>query len=246
MKQETLEMTADSLDEARSRVTSKMPQGFCVLSETVISDGQPVTIRESAETINGARTAVRSRVPKGSRIDHEKETRQSEVKTIRISADTQEAARNQAQSQLNKTTVIKTITLAIAGKRGFLGIGKTQNQYNVEVLKYAEVEIRFKTDAKIAVTICPEEEMKKEVYATFNKVSEEEHDKMALRTLKNVRVRPGENPFTAGPMALLQGRDNNVEQGRQEALKRVAAKYHLAEGQLLSILKEGDAAHWQK
>jgi hypothetical protein len=90
------------------------------------------------------------------------------------------------------------------------------------------------------------EEQKKEVYTTFHKVWNEEHSKKARRTLENVRVQPGQNPFTAGAMAMLQGMDNNRGQGRQEALKKVAAKYHLTEDQLVAILKEGDASHWDK
>lgn len=75
LKQETFEITAGSLDEARAQVKGKIPHGFFLLSETVVSDGRPVTIRESAETTEQARTAARSKVPSGHRVEQEKETR---------------------------------------------------------------------------------------------------------------------------------------------------------------------------
>jgi hypothetical protein len=245
MEHQTIEITGHSLDEARSRVKARIPEGFCVLSEIVVFDGQPVTIRESAETTDGARDAARSRIPDGSRVDHEQITRQMEVRTIRVSADDEKAAHKQAQSQLDKwgrSDVIKKVTLAIAGKRGFLGVGKKQNQYDIHAIRYAEVEIRFKPDAKISVTICQEEDRNKEVYAAFERIWKEERDKLRDSTLENVRVRPGQNWATVGAMAILQGMDNRADQSRKVALDRVATEYRMTDEELLSILQaeEGD------
>jgi len=167
MKQETFEIVAASLEEARSQAKAKIPQGYFVLSETVLSDGRAVTIRESAESTEAARIAARSKMPGGFRVEHEKETRRPEIKTIRVVADGEEVARSQAQSQLDKNSVIKKIMLAIPGKKGFLGIGRTQNQYDVEILKHAEVEIKCTSDAKLSVTICKTEESIKDEAEVF-------------------------------------------------------------------------------
>jgi len=167
MKQETFEIIAASLEEAKSQAKTKIPQGCFVLSETVLSDGSTVTIRESAESIEAALEAARSKVPGGFRVEHEKEVRRPERKIIRVAADGEEGARSQAQSQLDKNSVIKKVMLVIPGTKGFLGIRKAQNQYDIEILSHAEVEIKCASDAKLSVTICRTEESVKDKAVVF-------------------------------------------------------------------------------
>jgi hypothetical protein len=162
MKRETFEIVAASLEEARSQANARTPEECFVLSQTVLSDGRALTLREAAESTEAASKAARSKVPIGFRVDHEEETRSPEITTVRILAEGEAGARSKAQSQIDKDSAIKKITLATPGKRGFLGIGKTQNQYDVEILRYARVEIRCKSDAKLSVTIGKSEEAVKE------------------------------------------------------------------------------------
>jgi len=89
-------------------------------------------------------------------------------------------------------------------------------------------------------------EQRKAVYLAFQKACKEEHDKSARQTLGGVRVRPGENPYTAGAFALLQGMGSSHAQSRTLAMKRVRAKYRLTEEELLAIEKEGNAAGWER
>ena len=153
MKHETYEITADSLQEARNQARARIPQGFHLLSERVLSNGKPVTLKETAEKLEDALEAARARVPARARILSEKIVQAPETMTIRLSADSEDSARKQAESKIGKTSVIQTVSLAIPGRKGFLGIGRTQNQYDIQILKKAVVELTYKTDAKIVVTV---------------------------------------------------------------------------------------------
>jgi len=153
MKQETYDITANSLQAARDQARARIPQGFYVLSERVLSDGRPVTLKETAEKSESAFAAAKARVPAGTHIVAEKEVQAPEIVTLRLSAESEGSARKQAKSKIDKTSVLQAVSLAVPGKKGFLGIGKTPNQYDIHILKKAVVEVTYKTDAKIIVTV---------------------------------------------------------------------------------------------
>ena len=68
-----------------------------------------------------------------------------------IEAPDERTARSQAKIfQIGKVPVAKSIKLLTPGSKGFLGIGKRLNQYEVEVLHEAVVEVTYKTNAKIS------------------------------------------------------------------------------------------------
>ncbi len=151
MKQETFEVMADTLQEAREQAKSRVPPGFFILSETVYSDGTLVTVRGVGETIEDAFARAKAKVPAGSRVEHEEVIQPPETKTIRVMGDTEESAQTQA-----KDFIVKRTTLVIPGKKGFLRIGKTQNQYDIEAFKQAIAVVTYKTDARVSVTIVDE------------------------------------------------------------------------------------------
>ncbi|MFZ2631742.1 MAG: hypothetical protein WAX48_09180 [Desulfosalsimonadaceae bacterium] len=153
MKQETYEITADSLQAARDQARARIPQGFYPLSEHVLSDGRPVTLTKTAKKSESAFSAARAKVPAGAHIVAEKEVHASEMVTLRLSAESEDSARKQAESKTDNTSVIQTVSLTIPGKKGFLGIGRTPNQYDIHILKKAVVEVTYKSDAKIVVTV---------------------------------------------------------------------------------------------
>jgi len=91
------------------------------------------------------------------------------------------------------------------------------------------------------------QERKKEIYFAFQKVKDEEWSQAAARSLQNVRVPRGQDPYLAAAMSVLdRGIDVDLDQVRRQAMKKVAQNYALSEAQMLAILTEGDAAHWQQ
>lgn len=152
MKEETYEINADSLQTARDQARARIPEGFYLLSERVLSDGRPVILTESAEKSENAFAAAKARVPAGAHIVAEREVQAPELVTLQLLAENEASARKQSESKTDKTSALQTITLTIPGKKGFLGIGRTPNQYDIHILKKAVVEVTHKTDAKIVVT----------------------------------------------------------------------------------------------
>ena len=153
MKQETYEITADSLQAAREQAGARIPQGFYVLSERVLSDGQSVTLTETSKTSDIALATARAKVPAGAHIIAEKEIQTPEIVKLSISAKTEDLARRKAESKTDQTSVLQAISLAVPAKKGFLGIGRTVNRYDIQILRKAVVEVTYKTDAKIVVTV---------------------------------------------------------------------------------------------
>lgn len=50
-------------------------------------------------------------------------------------------------------TIVKSLKLIVAGKKGFLGIGKTPNKYEAEAFQQAVVEIIYKGKAKVSAKV---------------------------------------------------------------------------------------------
>jgi hypothetical protein len=152
MKQETYEITADSLDAAREQAKARIPEGAYQLSERVLSDGKPVTLKETSEKSESAFEAAKAKVPAGAHIVTEKEVRAPEQVTFRVSAESEALARKQAESKVDKTSILQSVSVAIPGKKGFLGIGHTPDQFDIHILRKAAVEVTYKMDAKIVLT----------------------------------------------------------------------------------------------
>jgi hypothetical protein len=141
------------LEAARAQARTRIPQGFYLLSEEILLDGKPRSIKATGETLEAAFAKAASEVPRNACVIEKNALQRPQVDVIRVSADNEDSARKQAESRIDKTTLIKKITLVIPSKRGFLSIGKTKNQYDVEVSKQTIVELTYKTNAKLAITI---------------------------------------------------------------------------------------------
>lgn len=65
---QTLEVEADSLAEARSQLKSRIPEGMHLISDEVIADGKPKVLVDIAETVEAAFQKAGSRLPSSSII----------------------------------------------------------------------------------------------------------------------------------------------------------------------------------
>jgi len=64
MPSDTLEIEAESLEEAREAVKSRIPAGLSLLSEEIISDGSPKTATAAAATCEAAAEQARGPNPR--------------------------------------------------------------------------------------------------------------------------------------------------------------------------------------
>lgn len=146
----TIEIEADSLDMARNKVKSKIPNGFVKLSEEVLNDGKQKVVRKFSSKVEKAYTTAQKEIPPDAEILWKKELNLPRKQIVNIEAfDKSSAARLIKDRNEKMLGPLKMITL---GKKGFFGIGKKPNQYEVEVFQPAIVEIAFKNKAKVFFT----------------------------------------------------------------------------------------------
>lgn len=151
--QGTVEVEADSLEEARRQVKSQIPPGLSILSERIISDGKPKTAKGVSETTAEARARAQTRIPNGADVVAEKMLSTPERKVLTVEAFDEESARVQAENQSGSTALIKAVKLLASGSKGFLGIRRKPNLYEVEVSHQAIIEITYKMKARISAEI---------------------------------------------------------------------------------------------
>jgi DNA-directed RNA polymerase subunit RPC12/RpoP len=152
MKKDKFEGVALTLEEARSQARAKAPEGFSVLQESVDSPGTPVIVRGLGPTSKAALAAAKHKAPEGWRTVTGKQIAKALTRTIFLTASDEADAGSQARASLGRNSSIAHLKLLTAGKRGFLGMGRTPNQYEVGIRELAEVELTFTVAAKVSVT----------------------------------------------------------------------------------------------
>lgn len=152
-----IDVEASSLEEARKQIRLQLPEGFQVLEERIISDGEPQIARAFGDTTEAAFDEAQRSAPKGTEILEKKVISAAEQRTITISveatcersAEAMSVQKAKENSRNRMTT--SSIKLITAGEKGFLGIGRKPNQYKVELLEHlpATVEITHRPRARI-------------------------------------------------------------------------------------------------
>ncbi|MCP3887488.1 MAG: YbjN domain-containing protein [Desulfobulbaceae bacterium] len=161
MAVETVEVEAESLEEAREQIISQIPEGLHLLSEQVISDGKPKTVEAVGDTIDAAFAKVqRDNIPDNAEILENREiaSEQKIMKTVVEEFDEESAkssADMEARQQSSNPITFQSIALISVGNKGILGIGKKPNQYEVELLELqpAAVKVTYKTKAKVIAQV---------------------------------------------------------------------------------------------
>jgi hypothetical protein len=145
---QTLEVTANSLDDARSKAKEQTPKGFRIISEEIINDGKSKVIRKTKENFETAVEKAKSELPKGSKIGKIVEIQCAKNFSIQEKAETQEAIREIVKGKY-KNAHITSIGVSAWGKKGVFGIGKTPNTYEIKLTQDSIAEITYSNDAKV-------------------------------------------------------------------------------------------------
>jgi hypothetical protein len=157
MKDKIIEIEAETLEEARKRIKSQIPEGLHLLSEKIISDGKPKTVRAIGDTSDSAFIKAQIEIPDKADIIEKKVVSESEHLFIIVKEETEKIAYAwatfNAKDRFGSNAEVKNLKLTIKGKKGFLGFGKQNDEYNAEIFRPAEVVITYKTKTKICATI---------------------------------------------------------------------------------------------
>lgn len=153
MAETTIEVAADSLPEARKKAKSQVPEGHIIISQKVLADGKTKSVTGVADTTEAAFEKARSELPSDVEVIEKQQVITPEQKVITVEASDEESAMAQAKHDIAKTARIEGITLQKPAKKGLFGIGRKPNCYGIQVFEQAVVEIKYKSQAKIRVTL---------------------------------------------------------------------------------------------
>jgi len=142
---------ADSVEKARKNLLSQFPIDFIIVSEEILSNEKFQVIEGIGNSIEKAFQAAKREIPFNVVIENESVVIQPEFKTIQIKADNINTVKKLAQT--SDAIQIKSIQLKSPERKGFLGIGKRSNLYNVNIFQQAIVKIRFRQKAKIRAQV---------------------------------------------------------------------------------------------
>ncbi len=146
---ETIEVEAESLEEAKKQIRSQIPAGQSLVSEKVLSDGSPKDVKVVGKTTEEAFAEARTQIPASAVVLDERIVAYPEVKTFRVEAFDEPSAKKKALGKSRSAATLKSLNLLSPGRKGFWGLGKKPGVYNVELSFPAIVEITYKAKAKI-------------------------------------------------------------------------------------------------
>jgi hypothetical protein len=238
--EEFIVIQAKSIDEARRLLRAKVPDGQFVVCDKVVSEKKPKAFPGVGDTEESAFVNAEQNIPSNADVAEKKLLTQPEPYKVTVEAFDEEVAKKQAKAQISDTASIKGISLGQRGRRGFLGFGKTPSRYEIDVWQPAVAEITVSVPAVIEAHFLAESEAKPEI-RNFYKTSYHKACDSARRTeLDSVRVRPGQDPYMAGVMAVFGGAGRNriVSQAKKNSERETMAKYNLTNSELTTILEE--------
>ncbi|MCX5884421.1 MAG: hypothetical protein NT096_00660 [Proteobacteria bacterium] len=149
MENETIEITAESLQKARE----KTPVGYRVTSEQIISTGEQEIVIGKGVTIGVAFEDARSRIPTSVKVLEEEELRPPTQRIITVNASNEQMARAKVIKEINYEEQLHDIQLAIPGRKKLLGLIKSPDSYKVTVIQNAIVRVTFKSEARIRLKL---------------------------------------------------------------------------------------------
>jgi len=154
MTEETIQVEADSLEEAKKKLQAQVPRGFVVISTELLQEPIPkTTLTFLAVTMEEAFEAAELAMPANVEVIEKKELSQLIDRTFDVEEFDEQAARSQAKTMMSDSETIVELTLKTPGKKGILGMGRKPNIYEVKVFQPAEVEVTYKRPIKIRATL---------------------------------------------------------------------------------------------
>lgn len=153
MVERMMEIKADSLEEARKQARSQVPEGLKIVSEEILSYGKTRSITGIADTIEAAFRKAESELPSDVEVLEKKQLVTAKQKVVTVEAFDEGTARAQVEKDINKNARVEDVKLKKLGKKGFLGIGKKPDTYEVQMFEPAVVEVKYKKRARIRVEL---------------------------------------------------------------------------------------------
>ena len=145
-----IQIEADSMEEAERQLDTLDTDAFIVLKKSVLSREKAETIEEIVDTVEEALTKAKNKIPTEAKIEKEEIKIEPNRTVLHVKAKNEKLA--ETKIELKKAEIIESISLHKQGRRRFFFF-KTRNVYEVAIFQKAVVEIRFRTKARLQVTV---------------------------------------------------------------------------------------------
>ena len=157
MNEKIVEIEAKSLEAAKEQLMSQITEDRYLVSEQIISDGVPKTVKAIADTSEVAFAKAQGEIPNDVDILEKKELISPVQKVITVEAfdkhNAESRVRSKLRDQFDDNAVLQSLRMTVAGRKGFFGVGKKSNQYEAEIRRQAMIEITYKPKVKISAKI---------------------------------------------------------------------------------------------
>lgn len=207
----TIKVDGDSEEEARIQVKNQIPEDFYIFREET-SGGEYRYIIRTGENIEDTLADARSAVPSGVSDLNEEVLFAPCTKELTVKARDPESAEHIAKLELLEDESLKRVyeitgilpdiegaKLKSEGKKGFLGMGRQPNCYDVRVVQSAAVQIRYKEKVTLQATIGKLNEIVKE-YNNQNLVAGETLEKAGDKAIPLIVKRIQSEPVNASDL----------------------------------------------
>lgn len=144
---------SDTIDKARLLLAQRASVGLKVISEEIVLDGQEQVLSIDGTTTEEATLQAKKEVPAQAQIIRMTETLSPSKRTVRIQAWSEQEAKAEVEKSIGVDEKVESLRLVGEGRKGFLGIGKSKNDYEISLLKKAIVEVTYKQPAKLRVLL---------------------------------------------------------------------------------------------
>jgi len=142
---------AESLDAARARIAVEVPADYYVVQEKKDKEAGQHSCRGVGYSVELARSDARRKVPPDHTILELEDLSPSQELTLQINAYDEHGIQSQVRAKVDSSFILRNVALSKAGSKGFLGIGKSPNQYEVKLLRPATAKVTYATKAKLVV-----------------------------------------------------------------------------------------------
>jgi hypothetical protein len=149
---------ADTKQHAKELVKLKIPKGWAIRWEEIKDYGIPKTHRCIADSLDEAFNKAQEKI-KGLKIEKSKVLSNPEFKRMNIQSFNEEELKNEVKRLCGNYAIIKSHKIITIGRKGFLGLGKEPNNYEVEIFIQAVVQIKYNPKVKIVFHLCKASEI---------------------------------------------------------------------------------------
>lgn len=141
---------ADSVEEAKQQAASQVPEGLALVSTKVESHASPKTAKGEGTTEEEAYSRAEAGLPAGAEFLEKKTLSAPTQLTVSVKAfDAAGAVAEAERQKKDERATVGEAKLVSRGKKGFLGLGKTPDEYEVDVRRPAVVELTYRPKAAV-------------------------------------------------------------------------------------------------